>query len=73
MNGHLRVIAERACRQIDLTYPGDALPSAMAHHILKDLYEELGKLKWAGEDEGWDKAIKAVREELATRYGVRVK
>ena len=73
MNGHLRVIAERACRQIDLNYPGDALPSAMAHHILKDLYEELGKMKWMGEDEGWDRAIKAVREELATRYGVRVK
>lgn len=73
MNGHLRVIAERACRQIDLTYPGDALPSAIAHHILKDIYEELGKLKWAGEDEGWDRAIKAVREELATRYGVRVR
>lgn len=73
MNGHLRIIAERACRQIDLTYPGDALPSAMAHHLLKDLYEELGKMKWMGEDEGWDRAIKAVREELATRYGVRVK
>ena len=29
--------------------------------------------KEIGEDEGWDKAIKAVKEELTRRYGVRVK
>lgn len=73
MNGQLRIIAERACRQIDLAYPGDAFPTAIAQHLLKDLYEELGKIKWAGEDEAWDRAIKAVREELANRYGVRIR
>jgi hypothetical protein len=73
VNTLLRTLAEKASRKIDLTYPGDAFPEALATLMLSDLHEELGKMKWMGEDEGWDKAIKAVRDELTRRYGVRVK
>ena len=73
VNTLLRTLAEKASRKIDLTYPGDAFPEALTTLIMSDLYEELGKMKWMGEDEGWDKAIKAVKEELTKRYGVRVK
>lgn len=32
-----------------------------------ELYEDLGKLKWIGADEGWDLAIEAVRKEILRR------
>ncbi|NBR62619.1 MAG: hypothetical protein EBT86_13560 [Actinobacteria bacterium] len=72
MNSHLRMLAQTASRRVNLTYPGDAYPAELARTMVSDLDNELGKLKWAGEDEGWDRAIKAVREELARRYGVKV-
>ena len=31
---------------------------------LRDLYDELGKLKWVEDDIGWDDAIKAVRDHI---------
>lgn len=34
---------------------------------LEELYEELGKLKWLGENEGWNAAIEAVRKHLASQ------
>lgn len=34
---------------------------------MKELYEDLGTLKWLGEDEGWDLAIEAVRREILRR------
>jgi len=70
MNTHLRTLAERASREIDLTYPGDAFPSALAKLIVKDLIDDLSKVKWLGDDPGWDKAIDAVKKELKQRYGV---
>lgn len=70
MNSHLRTIAERAARDIDLTYPGDAFPNALAKHIVKDLTAEFAKVKWIGDDEGWERAIKAVVKELAQRYSL---
>ena len=73
MNTLLRTLAEKASRKIDLTYPGDAYPEALTTLILSDLHDELGKVKWMGDDEGWEKCIKAVREEITRRYGVKVK
>lgn len=70
MNTHLRNLAERAARDIDLTYPGDAFPNALAKHIVKDLTTEFAKVKWMGDDEGWERAIKAVVKELAQRYSL---
>ena len=70
MNSHLRTIAERAARDIDLAYPGDAFPNALAKHIVKDLTTEFAKVKWMGDDEGWERAIKAVVKELAQRYSL---
>ncbi len=70
MNSHLRSLAERAARDIDLIYPGDAFPNALAKHIVKDLTAEFAKVKWMGDDEGWERAIKAVVKELAQRYSL---
>ena len=70
MNTHLRNLAERAARDIDLNYPGDAFPNALAKHIVKDLTTEFAKVKWMGDDEGWERAIKAVVKELAQRYSL---
>lgn len=71
MNQQLRQLAQQAARQIDLTYPGDAYPVALTKNIVNDLTAEFSKLKWAGEDEGWDRAIKAVQKEILQRYGVK--
>lgn len=71
MNTHLRTLAERASREIDLTYPGDAFPSALAKLIIRDLNGEFAKVKWMGDDEGWERAIKAVTKEISDRYGVK--
>lgn len=73
MNSLLRQLSTSACSKINLNYPGDALPSALATAILKDFHDELGKLKWSGHDESWDLAIEAVRKELNNRYGVKIK
>jgi hypothetical protein len=70
MNAHLRNIAEQAARDIDLTYPGDAYPNALAKRIIKDLTTEFAKIKWIKDDEGWERAIKSVSNELSQRYGI---
>lgn len=36
-----------------------------ARTVARRLYEDLGTLKWMGADEGWERAISAVREWLA--------
>lgn len=69
MNTHLKNLASKAARNIDLAYQGDAYPQELARLIVRDLVDEFNKLKWAGEDESWDRAIKAVQKELQTRYG----
>jgi hypothetical protein len=69
MNPHLKNLASKAARNIDLAYQGDAYPQELARLIVRDLVDEFNKLKWAGEDESWDRAIKAVQKELQSRYG----
>ena len=69
MNLHLKNLASKAARNIDLAYQGDAYPQELARLIVRDLVDEFSKLKWAGEDAGWDRAIKAVQRELQSRYG----
>lgn len=71
MNQNLRQLAQQAARQIDLAYPGDAYPAALTKNIVNDLTAEFNKIKWAGEDEAWDRAIKAVQKEILQRYGVK--
>lgn len=68
MTPRLRDLAQRAARDIDLTYPGDAYGRALAGRIVEDFVQELGKVRWMGDDDGWDRAIKAVQTELKTRY-----
>lgn len=36
--------------------------STILPYSLLDLHEELGRLKWLGNDDGWDEAITAVRK-----------
>lgn len=69
MNLHLKNLASKAARNIDLAYQGDAYPQELARLIVQDLVAEFNKLKWAGEDDGWDRAIKAVQREIQSRYG----
>lgn len=42
-----------------------------AQEELFDLRKELNRITWIGADEGWNKAIEAVREEIAKRLRMR--
>ena len=53
---------------IDSAYKDMAVCRSIAKHIIKDLDSELSKIKWVGDDEGWNNAIEAVRKELKSRY-----
>ena len=68
MNSHLRKIAQQAAKNVDLVYPGDAYPSALVKLIVADLQQEFKKIKWAGQDDGWDKAVAAITKEISHRY-----
>lgn len=69
MNPHLKNLAAKAARNIDLAYQGDAYPQELTRLIVSDLVDEFGKLRWHGEDDSWDRAIEAVKQELRRRYG----
>lgn len=64
----LEKILTDAIRGIDSAYKDMAVCRSIAKHIVKDLDTELSKIKWVGDDEGWNKAIEAVRSELLNRY-----
>jgi hypothetical protein len=70
MNSHLRKLGELAAKDTNLGYHNDSYTSAVAKQIVRDLKQEFGKIRWIGEDEGWNKAIEAVTKEISTRYGV---
>lgn len=53
---------------IDSAYKDMAVCRSIAKHIVKDLDSELSKIKWVGDDQGWNNAIEAVRKELKSRY-----
>lgn len=53
---------------IDSAYKDMAVCRSIAKHIIKDLDSEFSKIKWVGDDEGWNNAIEAVRKELKSRY-----
>jgi len=58
-------LAEQKQKSIDDEAPPPA--SAIAHletRRLALLWKELGTMRWAGADEGWDRAIEAVRRRL---------
>jgi hypothetical protein len=64
----LEKILTDAIRGIDSAYKDMAVCRSIARHIVKDLDAELSKIKWVGDDEGWNKAIEAVRREILNRY-----
>ena len=68
MNDLARRIAQQASRDVDLTYPGDAYPSAIVRRLVEDYVLELNKVKWISDDDGWNKAIASVRQEIKKRY-----
>lgn len=61
---------ETECVTIDVGDTIEALREALAQQgeqqpvAWLDLHKELGQLKWAGRDEGWDMAIRAVQKRL---------
>ena len=68
MNESARRIAQQAARDVDLTYPGDAYPSAIIRRLVEDYVLELNKLKWIGEDDGWNQAVKAIQTDIKKRF-----
>jgi len=68
MNSHLKNLAIKAARNIDLVYQGDAYPRELTRLIVNDLVQEFSKLKWVGDNENSNKVIKAVQQELKQRY-----
>jgi hypothetical protein len=65
---NLDKILTDSIKGIDSAYKDMAVCRSIAKHIVKDLDNELSKIKWVGDDEGWNKAIEAIRTELKTRY-----
>ena len=68
MNDLARRIAQQAARDVDLTYPGDAYPNAVIRRLVEDYVLELNKLKWVGDDDGWNQAVKAIRADIKKRF-----
>lgn len=68
MNKRARQIIDRSAKNVGLVWTGDALPYAVIKNVTADIDNELGKLKWLGENEDWNNAIEAVRKELRTIY-----
>ena len=65
---NLEKILSDSIQGIDSAYKDMAVCRSIAKHIVKDLDTELSKIKWVSDDEGWNKAIEAIRTELKTRY-----
>ena len=68
MNKRARQIIDKSCREVGLVWSGDALPYAVLRNVIADLDNELGKLKWVGEKEDWNRAVEAIRKELSEIY-----
>lgn len=54
---NLDKILSDSIKGIDSAYKDMAVCRSIAKHIIKDLDNELSKIKWVGDDEGWNKAI----------------
>jgi len=70
MNDLTRRIAQQAARDVDLSYPGDAYPNAIVRRLVENYVLELKKVKWIGDDDGWNKAVKAVQDDMKKHFGV---
>lgn len=68
MNNLTRQIAQQAARDVDLSYPGDAYPKAIVRRLVEDYAAELNKIKWISDDDGWNRAIKAVQTDIRKRF-----
>jgi len=68
MNKRCRSIIDKSAKDIGLIWTGDALPASIIKNVLVDLDNEFGKLKWVGTDEGWNRAVEALRKELRDIY-----
>ena len=68
MNDSARRIAQQAARDVDLTYPGDAYPGAIIRRLVEDYVLELNKVKWIGDDDGWNQAVKTIQADIKKRF-----
>lgn len=69
MNDLTKRIAQQAARDVDLSYPGDAYPNAIIRRLIENYVAELNKVKWIGDDDGWNKAVKAVQSDMKKHFG----
>ena len=68
MNELARRIAQQAARDVDLSYPGDAYPNAIVRRLVEDYVLELNKVKWIGDDDGWNQAVKTIQADIKKRF-----
>jgi len=68
MNDLTKRLAQQAARDVDLMYPGDAFPRAVIRRLVEDYVLELNKLKWVGDDDGWNQAVKAIQADIKKRF-----
>lgn len=68
MNRRARILIDKSARKVGLVWTGDALPYTVLRFAIEDIDNELGKLKWVGEDDGWNNAVEAIRKELRGIY-----
>ena len=68
MNDLTRRIAQQAARDVDLSYPGDAYPNAIVRRLVEDYVLELHKVKWIGDDDGWNQAVKTIQADIKKRF-----
>jgi hypothetical protein len=68
MNDLTRRIAQQAARDVDLSYPGDAYPNAIVRRLVEDYVLELNKVKWIGDDDGWNQAVKTIQADIKKRF-----
>jgi len=68
MNKRCRSIIDKSAKDIGLIWTGDALPASVIRNVIADLHNEFGKLRWVDQDEGWNRAVEKIREELKSIY-----
>lgn len=68
MNAKLTAVTDSVRRQLSLAHVDQVLVAAIARTIVSDLTGEFGKIRWLGNDDGWNQAMLAVTNEIQNRY-----
>lgn len=68
VNAKLTAVTDSVRRQLSLAHVDQVLVAAIARTIVSDLTGEFGKIRWLGNDDGWNQAMLAVTNEIQNRY-----